>query len=831
MFNSRNPLYRNPTGAVADGTSVHFKISLPRDLCCSCAYLVMEQERAQVSLLDMFWCGMNGNDEEWWECDFTPSTPGLYFYHFELKTGRGLLRISRFKAGQGMLGGNDRWQLTAYDKNSDAPDWMAGGVMYQIFPDRFRTSGRPKAEVPADRKLHTDWSDLPDWAPDQQGRITNSDYFGGDLEGIEKKLPYLQELGVTCLYLNPIFEAHSNHRYDTADYSKIDPLLGTEEDFCRLCKKAEAMGIRILLDGVFSHTGSDSVYFNREGRYTTPGAYNSQTSPYSNWYHFRQWPDSYDCWWNFTTLPNVNEVDPSYNSYINGEYGIIRKWLKLGASGWRLDVADELPDAFLDALHQAVREEKKDALVLGEVWEDASNKTAYGIRRRYLLGNQLDTVMNYPFRDAILNFLLVGKPERFVEAVDTILENYPPAAIRLLMNHIGTHDTERALTLLGGASVGGQDRKWQSEFALTSQQRTTALHRMRLAAVLQYMLPGVPCIYYGDEAGMEGCKDPFNRACYPWGREDQELIAWYKTLGKLRREHRELFAQGEFHIAYAKGNILILERTLTKDGVCEKILAAINRSSRPQSVKECGVDFSQATLLAGDLLGPVTILLPCSCSILRFETVLAPPVEPELPRQHTLALSLPMAAGQAPLPTQAALEELLRRRLPKETVGKYDFLPILGDFSLRKDIVAYLSHDLKADAVAAPEALGWILGAAVADTIHAQFHPIRKGGRLPYRDEQLQSVSYVDYSMTEKIFQMRKSPALQGKSFLLCDDWIGSGAQITALESLLVANGCKIVGILCIGCNETPAVHRLRQTYPFRCILSEPTDLLGSEDD
>ena len=462
MFNSRSRKYRDPLGAVEEGTPVHFRITLPRELSCSAAHLVIQREGSQNQVLDLFWCGMNGNNQEWWECHFIPQASGLYFYHFEIRTQRGSQRISKGFAGDGIFGGNNQWQLTVYQKGFQTPGWLEGGVMYQIFPDRFYKSGTPKGEIPYGRTFHQNWEDQPNWAPNAQGKITNTDFFGGDLKGIEEKLPYLKELGVTCLYCNPIFESHSNHRYDTADYSKIDPLLGNEEDFRSLCQAAKKLGIQVMVDGVFSHTGSDSVYFNREGRYPTQGAYNSQQSPYYPWYSFRQWPNAYECWWNFDTLPNVKETNESYNQYINGEQGIVRKWLKAGASGWRLDVADELPDPFLDNLTAAVKAENPDALVLGEVWEDASNKTAYGVRRRYLLGKQLDTVMNYPFRDAILGFLLGGDPRNFAETVESICENYPPQCLRLLMNHIGTHDTERALTVLGGEPAGNRGREWQA---------------------------------------------------------------------------------------------------------------------------------------------------------------------------------------------------------------------------------------------------------------------------------------------------------------------------------------------------------------------------------
>ena len=430
---------------------------------------------------------------------------------------------------------NGPWQLTVYDPSFDTPHWMTGGIMYQIFPDRFYNSGTPKANVPQDRKLHEHWGEQPDWKPDERGIITNSDYFGGDLKGIEEKLPYLESLGVTCIYLNPIFEAHSNHRYNTADYSKIDPLLGTEADFQHLCAAAKKRGMHVIVDGVFNHTGSDSIYFNREKRYPVEGAYNSQQSPYSSWYNFHPWPNQYDCWWNFDTLPDVNECAPSYNDYINGTHGIIRKWLALGADGWRLDVADELPDEFLENLRDAAKAEKPDAVILGEVWEDASNKEAYGQRRKYFQGHQLDSVMNYPFRNAILGFLTGADAANMMEIIMNIVENYPPQVLRLLMNHIGTHDTERAITVLAGEPMGNHGRDWQSSTHLSRERRQKGLRLMRLAALMQYTLPGVPCIYYGDEAGLEGYRDPFNRGCYPWGHENEGLVEWYRRLARLRK--------------------------------------------------------------------------------------------------------------------------------------------------------------------------------------------------------------------------------------------------------------------------------------------------------
>ncbi len=618
MFHSRDTMYKDPVGAVAAGIPVHFRVTLPRELAASGVQLVMEQEGVGVQRLDLFWCGMNGEDKEWWECHYTPPAPGLYFYHFEARTCRGSMRLSQGFSGEAVSGGMARWQMTVYSPELSTPEGLAGGLFYQVFPDRFARSGTPKADVPSGRTLHEDWYEQPDWRPNEQGKVTNSDFFGGDLKGIQEKLPYLKKLGVTCLYFNPVFESHSNHRYDTADYSKIDPLLGTEQDFSELCEAARKLGIRIILDGVFSHTGSDSVYFNREGRYPEPGAYQSQGSPYSSWYSFHGWPESYDCWWNFDTLPNVRETDPSYDSYINGENGIVRKWLRAGASGWRLDVADELPDEFIDHLSQAAKEEKSDALVLGEVWEDASNKSAYGVRRRYLLGGQLDSVMNYPFRDAIFGFLLGSDPRRFAEIVENLTENYPAQCLHLLMNHIGTHDTERALTVLGGEPSGGRGRDWQSAQRLSPEQRELGKRRLKLASLIQYLLPGVPCLYYGDEAGMEGYRDPFNRACYPWGREDQELLSWYETLGVLRAEQKDILSYGSYRTLLADGNLLAFERFATVEDRRESLFLLVNRSDCSQSIPSLPLPEGSGTLLLGEPLKPFGSLPPFGCSLTRF---------------------------------------------------------------------------------------------------------------------------------------------------------------------------------------------------------------------
>lgn len=560
-YNSRLEYHKSIFGAVKTDQTVTFRIILPRDFCCHAAKLVIKKAEAdEYGYINMQWDCMEGVGEEWWKVDFTAEKAALYKYHFEYDTSWGTSRI--YHAGNGLAaikGDGEDWQLTVYDKDFHTPEWLRGGIIYQIFPDRFASSGTKKQNVPSDRVLRTDRDGDPYWIPTVEGKVLNNDYFGGDLNGIEQKLGYLKSLGVTCIYLNPIFEAQSNHRYDTADYEKIDSMLGTEKDFKSLCESAKKLGIRIMLDGVFSHTGDDSRYFNRYSRYDSLGAYQSKESPYYGWYKFNKWPDDYKSWWGIEILPEVNEDNSDFIEYITGKNGIARKWLKLGASGWRLDVADELPDEFLDEFRKAVKEEKADGLVLGEVWEDASNKSSYGKLRRYLLGKQLDSVMNYPFAGAVIDFIRDANAELFASRVMSIVENYPKEVLDVLMNHLSTHDTMRAITALAGENCAYRDRKWQSTHSLDEREYHYGMKLLMAASAMQFALPGVPTIYYGDEAGMQGYKDPFNRRCYPWGKENGELVEWYKKLGKIRNENR-VFKDGRFEILSAVAGCVAFSR-------------------------------------------------------------------------------------------------------------------------------------------------------------------------------------------------------------------------------------------------------------------------------
>ncbi len=575
-YNSRDIRHKSKFGSTAAGDSLWLCVCMPRDMGCTAVYLVVGLDGCGKEYIKLDWKSTD-NITEWWGIEYRYDDVGLYFYHFEYDTPWGRGRIYHHSQGMGLFSqdGNE-WQQTVYSPDFKTPSDFPGGVMYQIFPDRFFSSGEKKTSVPDDRVYHSDFSDIPEWHENEKFGRWNADFFGGDLKGIEMKLPYLKELGVTCIYLNPIFEAHSNHRYDTADYTKIDPLLGSQADFSHLCKAAKEMDIKILLDGVFSHTGADSVYFNMYNRYDSIGAYNSPESPYCSWFKFKHWHDDYDSWWGIRNLPETNEEDESFSAYIAGENGVVDKWIRAGAYGFRLDVADELPDSFIVKLRNAVKRANPDGLLLGEVWEDASNKISHGGRRKYLLGDELDSVMNYPFRSAIINFIKTANAQEFMDSVMTVCENYPPQVLDCLMNHLGTHDTERILSVLGGLDGEGIGREKQVELKLNENQRQLAVKLLKQAIIIQYTLPGVPCIYYGDEMLVEGLKDPFNRTFFPWNNEKGEVWQLYKKLGQLRKELFSLKSGRLVPVSAAMGCVAY-ERVSAVD----KILVIANNNPHP----------------------------------------------------------------------------------------------------------------------------------------------------------------------------------------------------------------------------------------------------------
>lgn len=576
FHDSHNLELRNPFGAVSIGTKVRIRLWTSKK--CSAYINLINFYNNQIEI-QMNEIGFNSFVNNWiYEIEVdTSNNIGLIYYYFRVNYyGRDIIYGNNIESlgGIGQIYFNDpvSYQITIYSKQ-EVPNWYREGIIYQIFVDRF-FNGEDEGKVLNPKKntfIYGNWDDSPMYIKDMDGNIVRWDFYGGNLLGVKKKLEYIKSLGVNVIYFNPIFDSPSCHKYDTGDYEKIDPMFGDEEIFKDLCSEAEKLGMRIILDGVFSHTGSDSKYFNKFGNYNSLGAYQSLQSPYYRWYRFNDYPNLYETWWGFSNMPNVDELNPSYLDYIiRNDNSIIEKWLSLGAGGWRLDVADELPDEFIKILKSKLKEVKKDSVLIGEVWEDASNKVSYNRKREYLFGNELDSVTNYPLRQIILDLVrnYIGS-KYFIKRYLSLKENYPKEYFYSTMNMLGNHDTERVLTILNN--------------------NVTLLKE---AVVIQMTLPGVPLIYYGDEAGLTGGKDPSNRKSYPWGKENKDILDFYRKISSIRVSE-EALRSGEMEFLELNNGILGYERTLNKD----RIIIAVNIMEKEENILINNVDGKILNLL------------------------------------------------------------------------------------------------------------------------------------------------------------------------------------------------------------------------------------------
>lgn len=576
FHDSHNLELRSPFGAVSIGSKVRIRLWTSKK--CSAYINLINFYNNQIEI-QMNEIGFNSFVNNWiYEIEVdTSNNIGLIYYYFRVNYyGRDIIYGNNIESlgGIGQIYFNDpvNYQITIYSK-PEVPNWYREGIIYQIFVDRF-FNGEDEGKVLNPKKntfIYGNWDDSPMYIKDMDGNIVRWDFYGGNLLGVKKKLEYIKSLGVNVIYFNPIFDSPSCHKYDTGDYEKIDPMFGDEEIFKDLCSEAEKLGMRIILDGVFSHTGSDSKYFNKFGNYNSLGAYQSLQSPYYRWYRFNDYPNLYETWWGFSNMPNVDELNPSYLDYIiRNDNSIIEKWLSLGASGWRLDVADELPDEFIKILKSKLKEVKKDSVLIGEVWEDASNKVSYNRKREYLFGNELDSVTNYPLRQIILDLVrnYIGS-KYFIKRYLSLKENYPKEYFYSTMNMLGNHDTERVLTILNN--------------------NVTLLKE---AVVIQMTLPGVPLIYYGDEAGLTGGKDPSNRKSYPWGKENKDILDFYRKISSIRVSE-EALRSGEMEFLELNNGILGYERTLNKD----RIIIAVNIMEKEENILINNVDGKILNLL------------------------------------------------------------------------------------------------------------------------------------------------------------------------------------------------------------------------------------------
>ena len=572
-------------GAFAVGDDITFTVDVPRRLGTSAVVLRLCEDGGADRDMPLRFMRTEGGVDTYVLTLETASLcerdgEGLFFYELLFLRGWDTLfthtenNVS-FTLSQRSDG---RFLLLLYKKEFDTPAWFKGNIMYHVFVDRF-CRGEGAVGTREDAVMEEDWQNGVPQYPEKNGdAFSNNVFFGGNLWGVAEKLDYLQSLGVGVIYLSPIFKAYSNHKYDTGDYLCVDEMFGGEEAFDHLLKKAEEKGMRIILDGVFNHTGDDSRYFDRYGKYNGTGAYSNPESPFRDWFRFRRYPQEYETWWGIQILPKLNLENEQCKDFFVGHGGVIEKYIKRGIGGWRLDVADELPDEFLDMLRLRAKAASNDeAVIIGEVWENAAEKISYGRRRRYLRGDQLDSVMNYPFRNGLLAFLLDGDGRFFADVLQSVYATYPKCVCDALMNLLGTHDTERIMTVLGDGHEGSEEENCVlATKRLTEADRAHATALLKLAAALQYTVYGIPSIFYGDEIGLEGHHDPFCRRPYPWGREDGELLAFYRTLGALRRTQCALVG-GEFEILFATDGQIAFARGSDAD----RLTVIANVSDKP----------------------------------------------------------------------------------------------------------------------------------------------------------------------------------------------------------------------------------------------------------
>ncbi|MHC5247947.1 glycoside hydrolase family 13 protein [Enterococcus sp. LJL90] len=565
QFNPWQETFKKPFGAVAVNQTVTFNLKVTAEN--PKVFLVIRKENSFQEE-----CLMKATEDNFYAIDFQLAKEiGLYFYYFKIEVHQPERDIVAYvgKNHQNLapkLTGNleEVWefQLTSFEAEIDqAPEWYRQAIAYQIFPDRFNEV-RDTLPNRADSLYYLNKTDAPYYIKDEKGEVVRWDFYGGNFAGILAKLPYLKKLGVSLIYLNPIFEAGSNHRYDTGDYFKIDDFLGNNEDFKKFVEQLHQEGIRVILDGVFNHVGRNSRYFNGDGSYDSLGAYQSRQSPYYPWFNFGHFPEDYRSWWGFKNLPETNKQNPGFQDFIYGKDGVIDYWSNYGVDGWRIDVADEFPDFFLRGIRNRLNHHK-DQILIGEVWEDASNKISYNQRRDYILGNSLHGVMNYPLKNAIVALVTDRQtPEGVAWELTSLRENYPRANFFNGLNHLSTHDTERIFSLL--------------------DQNIKALEQ---AVAFMFCVPGVPCIYYGDEAGLTGGKDPDNRKFYPWGRENEKVKNIYQDWSKRRKE-KAVLAEGEVYFGYYQDFMIVLRADQT-----DYALLILNTSSSEAMLVFEEIDF------------------------------------------------------------------------------------------------------------------------------------------------------------------------------------------------------------------------------------------------
>ncbi len=467
--------------------------------------------------------------------------------------------------------------IFTFDKEKS---FLPKGCIYHIFVDRFK---RSTEKVREDSRFNPDWENgIPEFAENGEF-LENNTHFGGGFEGIKESIPYLKNLNVDAIYLSPVNKSYSNHKYDTGSYFEIDENFGGEEKLIELCQECKTKNIKIIFDSVFNHTGDNSIYFNKFSNWDSIGAYNSTSSPYYNWYSFHPHPDSYDAWWGIKCLPSIKKGSKEFMDFVCLENGVIDYYYKLGANGLRLDVADELTLEFIKRIKDACERNEANSMVIGEVWDNATRKRAWDEDKFYFDKAKLDSVTNYPLMRGILDFIKNKNTDNLSKTIAEIYTDYPFNSSLRLFNIISTHDTFRAITYL--ASPIPSKKSERAGFEMNEECFEKGVQMMKCASFLQTFLPGIPCVYYGDEIGMQGFEDPFCRMPMQWQKMHTPLLLWYQKIMKIRKENRPLW-KGGLKIKYCAKGCIIFDRTLEN----ETVRIAVNCSDKDVSFDFCGYD-------------------------------------------------------------------------------------------------------------------------------------------------------------------------------------------------------------------------------------------------
>lgn len=588
-----NPMYdKTPQGGALKNAVIRFELKIEKSYASTLdgVYLVIGKQG-----FEEYRVAMTEETSTYQYARFVafmaPEHTGIYWYYFEivqkdgkkyfLEQGHDLDAVSCDEVNSKFM------QLVTRPQSN--VDNFCGGIMYHIFVDRF-CKDNVNEKAFENKVYRKDWGgEVNSYIGKKE--ILNNEFFGGNFDGIISKLDYLKTLGVSTIYLSPIAEANSNHKYDTSDYLKIANEFGGKEAFKRLVKKAKEKDIGIIIDGVYNHTGADSVYFDKFNRYDSVGAYESKDSPYYDWYNFTKYPTEYDCWWGVKILPSIKKDSKPFQDFVCDQ--VLPYYFDMCIQGIRFDVVDELSNEFIERISVKARELNQDCVLIGEVWEDASNKFAYGVQKRYFEHNILNSVMNYPIRDAIIDYCLTGNEESFVYNIRLIKDHYPKAVQDALMNILGTHDTRRILSVLGTGDNTRESSYKKPCYKLSEEEKLRAKTKLKIASLIQFTIMGVPCIYYGDEVGLEGDNDPYNRRCFPWDNIDEDLYNWYKTLAEIRKN--PVFKKGDFNILYHGEGVLVYERI----DITGRVLVLINNGKYPFEAK---IDNMMRNMFTGEIV-------------------------------------------------------------------------------------------------------------------------------------------------------------------------------------------------------------------------------------